>query len=100
MEFPYSAPIDNIGIHMEQCICAAILFPDGYIIRGHRHDDCIQTAIKMNKDSQGHIQGFLTTNNRFVTRTEGLKIQLDAGISTADKSKAGYGTRLYSEDLY
>src|SRR3990167_8567278 len=30
----------------EVCICAAIRLEDGRIIRGHRHDDCIQTALK------------------------------------------------------
>ena len=42
------------------------------------------------------VQGFLTSKNRFVDRTEGAAIALKSGQITALK----YGNLLYSEDLY
>lgn len=96
----------------EIVICAAILMPDGYIIRGHRHADCIATYNRIPKyagiHTGGNEHGFVTSKNRFVTRSEGCRIQKAAGIEskcsdgTADGGYDGrylYG-ELYSEDLY
>lgn len=64
----------------EICVCAAIRMPDGYIVRGHRHDDCLITAGCMTrymraKDVLHHAeQGFLTTTGRFVDRQEGMRL--------------------------
>lgn len=79
----------------EVCLCAAVKTVDGYVIRGHRHSDCIRHL----KYHKGAVQGFLTSNNRFVDREEGYKLQKSAEIkSIAD---GGYrGEKLYSEDLY
>ena len=80
---------------------------DGYIIRGHRHKDCIRTAREMPRYSSdvhmphGENQGFITSLNRFVDRKEGLKLQLEAGKeSYAKKYGDDYRQQLYSEDLY
>lgn len=90
----------------EMCICAALLMPDGYIIRGHRHSDCFKTAREMgrynmmdfrNIGSKG--QGFVTSRNRFVTREVGRKLQDAAGIPSANPEGYMPGT-LFSEDLY
>ena len=44
-------------------------------------------------------EGFITSRNRYVTRAEGLKLQLEAGIKSVDPE--GYKvSQLYSEDLY
>lgn len=83
----------------EFCVCAAIRLADGRIIRGHRHDDCIQTALKWGVQPTRHsdVQGFVTSRNRFVDRKEGMAIQQAAGI----ESIVGYrGEILFSEDLY
>lgn len=90
------------------CICAAIRMADGYIVRGHRHADAIRTASMYPRYAEnwecpfgenGEDQGFVTSRNRYVTREEGLALQLAAGIeSVAD---GGYrGGILFSEDLY
>lgn len=86
----------------EICICAAIKFKDGLIIRGHRHADCFHNidrrglGVEYIKD---HVQGFVTSRNRFVDREEGRKLQDLAGIKSADKE--GYRHNiLFSEDLY
>lgn len=86
----------------EIVICAAIKTKDGTIIRGHRHADCVYTAMRMRFDKTDLSyadQGFITSKNRYVTREEGRKIQDAAGIPSA--SPEGYmpGT-LFSEDLY
>jgi len=84
----------------EVCICAAVRLQDGRIIRGHRHDDCILTAIKLKvvdyvtQDSQG----FVTSRNRFVGRKEGAALQRLAGIKSA-MTGLDIGI-LFSEDLY
>ena len=85
----------------EICVCAAIRLDDGRIIRGHRHDDCIQTAIKWQNAGQPiepatATQGFYTTRERFVDRTEGMTLQINAG-----RFKERVGVQiLFSEDLY
>lgn len=89
--------------NMEICICAAIKDTTGYIWRGHRHADCISTAlaaganVPMEKESEW--QGFVTSHNRFVNRYEAYKLQQMANVTSIDPH--GYkGGRLFSEDLY
>lgn len=87
----------------EECVCAAMCLEDGRIIRGHRHDDCIQTALKWRKAGQSigsvqaAVQGFITTRNRFVGREEAYQLQAAAGKILP--SRRGAHT-LTSEDLY
>ena len=87
----------------EICICAAIKMPDGYIARGHRHGDCIHhinehyNYLKKEVVWKGHVQGFMTGYNRFVTREEGRKLQDEAGIPSFEQYR---GDTLFSEDLY
>lgn len=83
----------------EICICAAIKAPSGYIWRGHRHCHCLdaieEAGMLYNKE---YIQGFMTSNNRFVDRYEGYILQIAAGIESVG---GGYrNKRLFSEDLY
>ena len=84
----------------ETCLCAAIKLSDGYIVRGHRHNDCLRTAWDMKRigDSRPE-QGFLTSHGRFVDREVARQLQEAAGIKSV--APDGYrGTELYSEDLY
>lgn len=82
---------------METCVCAAIQLADGRVIRGHRHHDCIETATLLNAEKTSHVQGFLTSQGRFVDRQEAMVLQKTVGI----KSICGYrGDILFSEDLY
>lgn len=84
----------------EIIICAAVKSKDGKIIRGHRHGNCMETmrGMRLEYSSEASSQGFMTSKNRFVDRTEGLKLQKAAGIPSADKD--GYRYMLFSEDLY
>ena len=90
----------------EIVICAAIRMSDDYIVRGHRHSDCILTASKIPryKDEShrfGKDQGFVTSSNRYVDRIEGAKIQKMAGIKSRMPEGQEYlHGELYSEDLY
>lgn len=86
----------------EFCICAAVLMPDGYIVRGHRHSDAMQTAggIPRYEKMRGMPQGFVTSLGRFVDREEGARLQIAAGIESADKAQPYLNGELYSEDLY
>lgn len=70
----------------------------GMVFCGWRHANCIvaKSAITGLRDSQcgEHIQGFLTSKNRFVDREEAAEIAyLREQISQKKKE-------LYSEDLY
>ena len=95
----------------EIVICSAIRLPNGKIFRGHRHGDCIRTAVEFVEWNGGvdpgehhwdasmcRDQGFITSRNRYVDRDEGLKLQLAAGIESV--AEGGYRHQLYSEDLY
>ena len=107
----------------EYILCAAIWYldipikkelPSGAMIRpvncdrglvfcGHRHAQCMYTmtsltglrTCEIGEDCSGeHIQGFLTSKNRFVDREEGAKIHRENGHQT------DFENRLFSEDLY
>ena len=91
----------------EIIICAAIKIIDSdKIFYGHRHNHCIQAMTDnlswhMNREEISKlktIQGFITSNNRFVDRKEALKIAMDNNQLTnfhgIDSDK------LYSENLY
>lgn len=75
----------------------------GFVVCGRRHHNCINTfamIVGFPYDEQGHeihrteIQGFITSDNNFVTRREAAEIAFDAGQITEKK------TTLYSEDIY
>lgn len=91
---------------LEVCICAAIQLQDGRVIRGHRHDDCLQTAMKWRRAGQevGSIQqaaqGFLTSHERFVSREEGARLTYEAGRLSAQTGAPFTSNLLFSEDLY
>ena len=106
---------------VETIICAAIWYKDvvpkrdglplrhylpknleyGVVFCGHRHPHCMYTMVAVtglaSKPSGigKEVQGFLTSENRFVDRTEGAKIHLANG-GTLNYSQS----TLYSEDLY
>lgn len=87
----------------EICICAAVKDQFGNIYRGHRHGDCMMAIRQRGKEMERKedSQGFITSKNRFVNRREGLILQKEAGIKSADeKYEGGYGVELFSEDLY
>lgn len=91
----------------ERIICAAIQIPEtGKVFYGHRHDQCNNSlngelSWTMNRQEICRvitIQGFVTTEGRFVDRKEALKIALD-NDQVLDKSQIR-GDNLYSEDIY
>ena len=94
----------NSEVEREVCVCAAVKLLNGYVVRGHRHNDCYRTLQGMERWKNGSVgdveDGFMTTKNRFVDRKEGLKLQLAAGIKSVDKEGKYRGDELYSEDLY
>lgn len=93
----------------EKIICAAIWYKDynnnqnlpvnidsGLVIYGPRHHNCIFTYYRLTGDKtfRKDIQGFITTEDRFVDRREAAEIAFNAGQinETTDC--------LFSEDLY
>ena len=94
----------------DRILCAAIWYNNdielvhapfgvgnGYVICGHRHHQIIELYFSMTgkkTTEQGCCQGFLTADNRFVTREIAAQIAFDAGQIKEKKHK------LFSEDLY
>lgn len=100
----------------EFIVCAAVWYKDlptqehlspininkGIVLCGWRHGSIIQQLKTLSKlrtitfaeDGVGeHVQGFLTSKNRFVDRVEGRKIFTENGNTSEFE-------QLYSEDLY
>lgn len=89
----------------EICICAAVRTKDGTVIRGHRHADALQNALnrqpplEFDHGAPWQGQGFVTSTNRFVDRTEGALLQRLAGIPSVMTKQLPVEI-LFSEDLY
>lgn len=87
----------------EYIVCSAIryfnILKDEIIICGLRHNHCINTwYVLTGKRTQDEEQGFLTSENRFVTRIEAGKIALACGQI---KELRYYGGKMLdSSDLY
>ena len=86
----------------EIVICSAVKTTCGLIIRGHRHHDCLAAIHHRGlraEEASADSQGFITSENRYVNRKEGFKLQIAASIPSA--SPGGYRyPNLFSEDLY
>jgi len=104
----------------ERILCAAIWYKDmplirddmpngfirplncerGIVFSGHRHHNCLYQMVALTGKAQHevgeHVQGFLTSTNRFVDRKEGMMIALknDQVINPY------HSDTLFSEDLY
>ena len=81
----------------ELLICAALLMPDGYIVRGHRHSTCYHVAAQVcvekksvddktyyvrrwdSRATNSAVQGALTSRNRFVDRDDATRLFLANG---------------------
>jgi hypothetical protein len=107
---------------MERILCSAIWYPDlelvkdikhnrnpvnvdrGAVFCGYRHPHCMYTMCAVTgKRSVSSvvgkiIQGFLTSENRFVDRKEALEIARNANQLKPDEPIKTSG--LYSENLY
>ncbi len=94
---------------IEYILCAAIHYNDGkeytfsptqigYVVCGKRHGDCMETRFALTGKPTGDNdrEGFLTSKNRFVNRTEALQIAIKAEQVKAEDCSS----KLLSEDLY
>lgn len=95
-------PVKDLEGMQERIIGAAIRHPDGLIYGvgyGGRHHHCIRYMGSVGKAglSMTHDQGFMTTEGRYVDRTEGLWIARAAGQIIR---KTNPPTKLFSEDLW
>ena len=77
----------------DSCIHQPVNIDTGYVICGLRHHNCVMN-MKTGWKKYKHVQGFLTSKDRFVTREEAVDIALAA------KQIPERVTRLFSEDLY
>jgi hypothetical protein len=76
--------------------------PFGIVLCGHRHHVIIEQYKQLTDriTDDGHIQGFLTSDNKFVTRKRALHIAIKAGQLSSIRYQAGLQKELYSEDIY
>jgi hypothetical protein len=97
-------------MNQERIICAAIWYKDfespvhtvknvkGLVLCGYRHGmiigQCSVLSGKPQHKMGEYLQGFLTSENRFVDRVEARKIHLSNGGTSE------FDDELYSEDLY
>jgi hypothetical protein len=92
----------------EYIVCSAIWFKNGgkyshqpkniengLVITGLRHSNCFFIASKILDKKVESVQGFLTSHNKFVSRTEAYEIALNAMQIEEISLKV-----LLSEDLY
>lgn len=86
----------------ERCICAAWKTVDGNIYRGHRHSHCIAAILDAKKtpSAKPYDQGFMTSANRFVMRSEGAKLEREARTISVWTGQLFESDILFSEDLY
>jgi hypothetical protein len=78
-------------------LCSAVKH-EGMIFCGKRHHDAIKVAVETtNVMPVKGEQGFLTSENNFVSRKEAAKIAIAAGQI---KELRFSNTELFSEDLY
>lgn len=97
---------------MIRIICAAIHFPsykttmygpknitEGQVLCGWRHANIISLhyAIYGKPVPADEVQGFLTSDNRFVGREEAMKIAIEANQIIRDTYNS---MTLFSEDIY
>ncbi len=98
----------------EHILCAAIWYNDGIkrehqprnidsgiVVCGWRHHNCfaILNNIDKNYDKKNHIQGFLTSQGKFVNRKRAFKIA-KASDQIVTNIKDAISIELTSEDLY
>jgi hypothetical protein len=80
---------------LEIVICAAVRASDGKIVRGRRHVDAIRalqaTMGYEGENPRGEDQGFVTSENKFVTRWEAYRLHFP------DRTEAD---ELRSDDLH
>ena len=88
----------------ERCLCAAIMLPNGVVVEGRRHSDCLISMRESGVhrlDIINSTQGFMTSEGRFVNRQQAMEIQKVSGLPSAFSKDGSYrGTDLFSEDLY
>ena len=107
---------------MTRIICSAIWFKDnkkhchqprnidsGFVVCGLRHHNCFNTVGVvlslsgneniLREDKIKTVQGFLSSNNEFVTREEGFIIATEANQIKEDVEIRKSG-KLYSEDIF
>ena len=70
----------------------------GFVITGFRHANIMPIATQLGRKTIGldHIQGFLTSHNRFVNREEARKIAVECNQVTETYNRY----ELFSEDIY
>lgn len=86
-------------------ICSAIRMHDGYIIRGHRHNDCIRTAREIPRYKNEIItqkqQGFMSSENEFVDRKLARRIEETNRVQEGRVfTPFHHDELLFSEDIY
>lgn len=105
-EYILLAAIHYLDLKLKREIDDSLIYPknvnQGLVFCGYRHPHCMYSMVAItglrSAEAGQHIEGFLTSHNRFVDRKEGLIIALAAN-QIADLNNIR-GKNLHSEDLY
>ena len=81
---------------METLVKAAIK-QNGVVYTGRRHNEIIFNMVRAGIVLTEAVQGFLTSEDRFLTRNEALKVAIAAGQVRRENIKGG---TLTSENLW
>ena len=77
---------------------ASVNIKKGYVVCGRRHHNIIGIVDIFGKNTtRRNVQGFVTSDDRFVNRKDALSIALEAGQTTTDQIEFEI---LFSEDIY
>ncbi len=85
---------DNVKYHSQP-----INVKTGFVVCGRRHHNCFNTLDILNYifTKENIIQGFITSNNKFVTRRKAVSIAIAANQTNNEQVEFNL---LISEDLY
>lgn len=87
------------GRYRGPTIIRAAIFAEGrayHLLPPARHHNILH---RFALGTKHHIQGFMTSEEQFVTREEAMTIALESGQITRP-TRSGHATQLFSEDLW
>lgn len=99
-----AAESQSLGLYADRCIkAAAILLESGEVMTlpaPHRHSDIMLMADSHGISLSGSTQGFITSDDEFVDRTEAYKIASEAFQIIHPPFGTPTPGTLYTEDLW
>lgn len=81
----------------EKIICAAVLVRStGAMYYGHRHSSAVKSMFDEGDGDADYIEGFVTTDGRFVNREAAMIIAIESGVLSHPQKR----NVLFTTDIY